>query len=289
MHGRPHRTVGLTLIETTLVVATIALMVGLALPAVRALVHSFQSEGGTKSIIQAALNSARTMAVTHQRYVGVRFQKACISEDPCDPLKRELNAPQYMIFIMQEAPDVLNLDNGFRALKGHEPIKLPDTIGVMQPEAPPARISLVSAKLPGMLNDMTTFSIIFSPSGRLVVHKVRVRNRDGVYLPANDPGSTKVSQDDIFNSAENICRYKEGMFIQDDYSTLKNPSARTTELGLGEEDSVTSFFTYETATLRTLYTKLNRPDPDVFTYLDALAKDKSVYVSPYTGNLVSSD
>ena len=49
MNGRAHRTIGLTLIETTLVVATIALMVGLAVPAVRSLVNSFQSEGGTRA------------------------------------------------------------------------------------------------------------------------------------------------------------------------------------------------------------------------------------------------
>lgn len=292
MNGRARRTVGLTLIEMTLVVATMALLVGLALPAMRALVDAFQSEGGTKSIIHAALNAARTMAVTHQRYVGVRFQKACISNDPCDPLKGELDAPQYMIFIMQDEPKNMGgLGNGFRAMEGHEPIKLPDTIGVMEPDR--RKTDMVAFKIAGALTDATTFSIVFAPSGKLVVHEVRVRNRDGVYLPRNDPGSAKVSHDDVFNSIENICRYKEGMFIQDDYSKWNRHSSddpmEAPEFELGREDSVTSFFVYDVATLRALYGKATGLVTDVISYLDALRRDKSVYVSPYTGDLISSD
>jgi len=292
MDSRTRKAAGLTLIEMTLVVATIALLAGLALPAIRVMIDSFQSEGGTKSIIQAALKSARVMAMTHQRYVGVRFQKACTSNDPCDPLKGDLNAPQYMIFIMQDEPKNMGgLGNGFKAMEGHEPIKLPDTIGVMREDFINSTMR-VGLKREGALNDVTTFSIVFSPSGKLVVHEVRVRNRDGVYLPANDLGSMKVSHDDVFNSVENICRYKEGIFIQDDYSALKNPNTRATpgfiELGLGQEDSVTDFFIYSTSTLRTLYGRSNRPDPDLIDYLDAMKKDKAVYVNSHTGDLISS-
>ena len=291
MNGRARRTAGLTLIETTLVVATIALLVGLALPAVRAMVDAFQSEGGTKSIIHAALNAARTMALTHQRYVGVRFQKACISNDPCDPLKGELNTPQYMIFIMQDEPKNMGgLGNGFRAMEGHEPIKLPDTIGVMEPDR--RKTDMVGFKIAGALTDATTFSIVFAPSGKLVVHEVRVRNRDGVYLPRNDPGSAKVSHDDVFNSIENICRYKEGMFIQDDYSKwnrLSSAPAEAPEFGLGREDSVTSFFVYDISTLRSMLQKRSQIEPAVIEYLNGLRTSKSVYVSPYTGDLISSD
>jgi type II secretory pathway pseudopilin PulG len=293
MRHSARRTTGLTLIETTLVVATIALLMGLALPAVRALVNSFQSEDGTKSVIRAALNSARTMAVTHQRYVGVRFQKACTSTDPADPLKGEQNAPQYMIFIMLEEPKNMGgLGNGFRALEGHEPIRLPDTIGVMSPKDE-TDLSRVELRRAGALSDVTTFSIVFSPSGKLVVHDVRVRNRDGVYLPANGSGSTKVSHDDIFNSVENVCRYKEGMFIQDDYAALKNVGTRGDpgfmELGLGKEASVTSFMIYDTGIVRSRY-GLPTPGPaGLFDYLDALRKNKSIYMSPYTGDLISSE
>ncbi|MBN1505357.1 MAG: hypothetical protein JW955_00845 [Sedimentisphaerales bacterium] len=291
MYGRARRTTGLTLIEMTLVVATIALLMGLALPAVRAMINSFQSEGGTKSIIHAALTSARAMAVTRQRYIGLRFQKACMSDDPLNPLNGELTAPQYMIFIVGEERKVLDLANGFRALEGQEPIKLPETVGVMSlSDADAIRVGL---KRDGALSDVTTFSIVFSPSGKLVVHDVRVRNKDGVYLPVNSSGSTKVSHDEIFNSVENICRYKEGMFIQDDYSPLKNINSRGTtgvmELGLGEEPSVTSLVIYDVSTLRTLLGAGSRSALGAADYLTALRADKSVYVSPYTGDLISSN
>ncbi len=283
----------MTLIETTLVIATIVLMMGLALPAVKSLVHSFQSEGGTKGIIHAALNSARTMAATHQRYVGVRFQKACISDDPANPLKGELNAPQYMIFIVHDEPKNMGgLANGFKAMEGHEPIKLPDTVGVMSLNDV-TDILRVDLRRAGALSDVTTFSIVFSPSGKLIVHDVRVRNRDGVYMPVDRTPSARTSRDDIFNSVENICRYGQGMFIQDDYAALKNISTAGDpgfiELGLGKEPSVTSFVIYDTAIVRARYTA-PRPGPaGLYDYLNALRKDKAVYVSPYTGDLVSSD
>ncbi len=288
MDSRTRKAAGLTLIEMTLVVATIALLAGLALPAIRAMIDSFQSEGGTKSIIQAALKSARVMAMTHQRYVGVRFQKACTSNDPCDPLKGDFDAPQYMIFIVQDEPKNMGgLGNGFKAMEGHEPIKLPDTIAAIGDHK---LIDDVGFKYVGALNDATTFSIVFAPSGRLVVHEVRVRNREGVYRPDNAPGSTKTSYDDIFNSIENICRYKRGMFIQDDYPAGNPPFASATqrgELGLGREDSVTSFFLYDVVTLRTMLGKSDGPVYDVVKYLRALWMDKSVFVNSYTGDLIS--
>ena len=67
MKRRTHKEDGLTLIEMTLVVATIALLVGFGLPAVRSLMHSFESESGTRGAISAALSAARAMAIKHQR------------------------------------------------------------------------------------------------------------------------------------------------------------------------------------------------------------------------------
>jgi len=273
MYGRPRRTVGLTLIEMTLVVATIALLMGLALPAVQSLVHSFQSEGGTKSIIHAALNSARTMAVTHQRYIGVRFQKACRSNDPLDPLKGLLEAPQYMIFIVHEEPKTLNLANGFRALEGHEPIKLPDTIGAMDITRVRSDADLDT---PAELSDATTFSIVFSPSGKLVIQDVQVRNRNG-YVDSRS--NTSVSADDIFNKKAQVDA-GVGMFYQDDYFTAA--WSAYPNLGLGLEASCTSFVLYDRQAFRRAYEK-KKAWTDYLRGLSAGA----VYVSPYTGDLIS--
>ena len=280
MYGRARRTIGLTLIEMTLVIATIAVLVGFALPAVRALVHSFQSEGGVKSMIAAALNSARAMAVSKQTYVGVRFQKLCTSDDPLDPLKGLVDAPQYMIFVMHDYKST-GLASGFKAIEGLEPIKLPDTMGVMDLSRTQNDVGIDD---PFELSDATSFSIVFSPSGRLMAHKVRVRNRDGEPRPANDSGSTQVSRDDVFNSAYNICRYRQGMFIQDDYSPRNPKQTDTLDFGLGEEDSCMGFVIYEAPRLRTAFEKRTAWTE----YLGGLAT-KAIYVSPYTGALISSD
>jgi len=275
MNGRTHRTVGLTLIEMTLVVATIALLVGLALPAVRAMVDSFQSEGGTKSIIHAALNAARTMAVTHQRYIGVRFQKACRSNDPADPLKGLLDAPQYMVFIVhEEREDSGNLGDGFRAMDGHEPIKLPDTIGVMDLTKVKSDADLDE---PRELSDATTFSIVFSPSGKLLIRNVRVRNRDG---DPDTTSNTEVSRDDIFNKKAQV-DLGVGLLYQDDYGA--GTLSAYPNLGLGEEVSCTSFVLYNRQAFRRAYEK-GKAWTECLLGLSA----DMVYVSPYTGDLISS-
>jgi len=274
MNSRAHKTTGLTLIETTLVVATVALLVGLAMPAVRALVDSFQSKGGTQSIIHAALSAARTMAVTHQRYVGVRFQKACRSNDPANPLQGLLDAPQYMVFIVHEERKVLGLAEGFRALEGHEPMKLPDTIGVMDLTKVGSDADIDE---PRELSDATTFSIVFSPSGKLLIRDVRARNRNGY---PDTSANTDVSRDDIFNKKAQVDA-GVGLLYQDDY--VGETASAYPDLGLGKEGSCTSFILYDRQSLRRGYEK-GRAWTEC---LRALSTDV-VYVSPYTGDLISS-
>ncbi len=271
------RATGLTLIEMTLVIGTMALLVGFAVPAVRSMMKSFQTEGGVRSMIDAALSSARAMAMSNQTYVGIRFEKLCTSDDPLDPLKNVLNAPQYMIFIMHEEPKRIGLANGFRAVEGLAPIKLPDTMGVLDLTGitSDAAIDELSE-----LSDATTFSIVFAPSGKLAVHEVRVRNRQGFYRPINSPGSLQIATDDVFNSVDNICVYKQGMFIQDDYS--RRNGADNVELGLGKEDSRTSFVIYELPTLRAAYGSRT----PWTSYLSKLASE-ALQVSPYAGGLIS--
>ena len=284
MKNRARKTNGLTLIEMTLVVATIALLVGFGLPAVRSMIRSFETQDGTRSVIGAALSSARAMALKHQRYVGVRFQKACVSADRAEPLDGGRDAAQYMIFIMHEEPGKMSdLTIGFRALSDREPVKLPDSLGVIDLTELEEDEDIDEDE---ELSDATTFSIIFSPAGKLVVHNVRTRNRDGVHKPVNtgdrdDPRDADESWDEVFNSVENIIpsaaddRDTVGKFIQDDYP----------DLGLDEEASRTRFAIYERQRLKSTFAQ----ETAWSDYLEELAETAQVHVSPYTGTLISSD
>jgi hypothetical protein len=274
MERRAHTKTGLTLIEMTLVIATIALLVGFALPAVRALRNSFESEGSVKAMIGGALSYARATAVKNQCYTGVRFQMACTSKDASQPLDGLLNARQYMVFIERAEPEEMGgLTIGFRAVAGMEPVKLPEMIGVIDVReiAGDGDIDTFSG-----LNDAVTFSVVFSPSGKLVVHDVRTRNRDGVYQPDNGLGdSDKTSNGDVFNSPENICTHGRGRFIQDDYS----------EWGLSEEQSRTGFVVYDRQDLPAAF----KQGTLWSGYLSSLAEEHIVYVSPYTGALIATE
>jgi len=249
---------GITLMEMTVVVGAVALLAVLGLPAISAFVNSLASSGPTKAMISAALSSARAIAVKERHYAGIRFQKAY---DPKGPLE----APQYMVFIVHDV-DKTDLANGFRAVEGLEPIRLPDAVGVMdlringndEVDSDSDIISLED------INDTTTFSIVFSPSGKLITHYVRARNRNG----------TNVSKDDIFNTLTKITHPTDpyGMFVQDDYDYL----------GFEEEPSRNSFIIYERDKFRAAYERgLAWSD-----YLENLAL---IYINPYMGTIIEQD
>jgi type II secretory pathway pseudopilin PulG len=271
---------GISLPEMTVVIAIAALMVALIIPAINMLLNSFESQSGAKSIINSALASARAIAAKEQRYAGVRFQKLY---DPNNP--DILKDPQYIIFIINEEPSKMgNLTIGFRAVDGIQPIKLPDSIGVMDLLYDPNDVSPTGdgqintdaeMSSTNILRDTATFSIIFSPSGKLIIHDVRTRNRDGFTATSN----TQYSQDDIFNRISQITA-GIGMFLQDDYfaAYAGNP---VTNLGLGPEPSRNTFYIYETKKLN--QTAYNRRWTD---YLQRVSQ-QPVFVNPYTGTIVN--
>jgi hypothetical protein len=259
------RQAGVTLTEMTIVVAIAALMVGLTIPAANMLLNSFESENGAKSIISSALASARAIAAKEQQYAGIRFQKRYDPNNP-DPL----NESQYIIFIVYDY-DKTGLANGFRAADGIQPIKLPDSIGVMD------LISSLATGVPdtdyanqNVLRDTTTFSIVFSPSGKLIIHDVRVRNRDGI--PDTAFFASVESNDDIFNKKWKVDAGLS-MFYQDDYFTAP------TNLGLGEEPSRSSFAIYDTKKLKQSASNLRWTN-----YLNQLTQ---IYINPYTGTIIN--
>ncbi len=270
---------GITLMEMTVVVAIVALLAVFGLPAIRAFVNSLESKGPTEAMINAALSSARAIALKEQRYAGIRFQKAY---DPKGPL----GAAQYMIFIIYEPPrSGITLTTMFRVIEGCEPIKLPETVGIFDgmirtnngTSESAARCENANERelvendfddsiLERTVTDTSAFSILFSPSGKLVIHDVRVRDRDGDYQPDN--GGSKVSMDDVFNSLVNIRDYVVGMFVQDDYA----------DLGLGGEKSRCKLKLYDCEKFRGLTNKTQR-----WNYLNGL---EFICVNAYTGEII---
>jgi hypothetical protein len=273
---------GVTFMEMTVVIAVVALLVGISIPAVRALRGSFESEGGTKVMINAALSAARAIAAKEHNYAGVRFQTK---------YEQGNKASQYMVFIIHDF-DNTGLKWGFRAVEGMEPIKLPDSIGVMDlrvrtdhrdnqwgaEESDDEAITMdylddtiaENIQISGTnrnIQDSSTFSIVFSPSGKIVIHDVRVRNRDGIYRP--NP-LTKITKDDVFNGSEVVISHKNALLIQDDYANL----------GLGQEPSRRSFVIYDKNRFSQLLTAQQRYD-----YLMSL---DVVYLNPHTGHMIKN-
>ncbi len=221
-------------------------------------------------MISASLASARALAAREQRYAGVRFQKAYNTDGP-------LKASQYMIFIVND-PDGTKLVNGFRAVEGFQPIKLPDSVGVMDLMVDGSPIvDDVDIADDADVNDTTTFSIVFSPSGKLIIHDVQVRNRDGERdTTANINGT---SNDDVFNKKSEVDA-GEALLYQDDYfGLLNNPYG---DLGLGPEKSRNGFIIYETDRFKQAYEK-NLPYTG---YLQSLISSR-VYINPYTGAIIN--
>ena len=235
---------GLTLMEMTVVIAAVALLTVFGLPAIRTFTNSFESQGSAKPMISAALSSARAIAAKEQHYAGIRFQNRYQGDnDGC----------QYMVFIVHDQPNT-GLANGFRAVEGLEPIKLPDNVGVMEFVGSDAEIYDIEVA------NKTTFSIVFSPSGKLVIHYVRVRNRNG------KPNSDDSSKDDIFNTENNV-RNENAMFFQDYGSD-----------GFQEELSRNRFRIYDKS-------EFDKIDEDS-RYDDYLRNLEVIYINPYTGTTI---
>jgi prepilin-type N-terminal cleavage/methylation domain-containing protein len=276
---------GLTLPEMTVVVAIIALLTAIGLPAIRALLDSFQTQSGAENLISAALSSARAIAAKEQRYAGIRIQQ-------------DSTGNQYIVLIIHDY-EKTGLSSGFRAVEGAKPIRLPKNSCIMDlrvrtnhgTDWTSAADSLDEPLTAGHLDDAnplnlgpdgknihiidtSSFSIVFSAAGKLVVRTVRIRNKDGLYRP-NNSLSAQISIDDVFNSPENIYPQNPadrgvGRFVQDDYA----------ELGLGAEPSRNRFVICD----RTQFDELNAIGR--FNYLSRL---EPVNINPYTGTIVSPD
>ena len=198
-----HYNKGFSLSELLVVIGVMSLLAGIGIPATKAIMDSVNSSAGLRNMLNAATNNARAMAIKHQKYAGIRFQTDnegnqymiyIVSDDAASPTVAELTAN----------PELTGtgLANGFRALKGRKPIKMPGDGRVMDLKIrtnSDARYpdytdidSDVEIDSDVKLYDTSTFAIIFSPAGKLVTHQVRIRNHHGK--------TTNTSTDKIFNT-----------------------------------------------------------------------------------------
>ena len=205
-------------------------------------------------MISAGLASARAIAAKEHHYAGIRFQKAY---DPNDP--DLLNAPQYMVFIIHDTKIKPGKQGNLscRAVEGIKPIKLPDSLDVMDMRTGDNPIDGDNdIDEPNEVRDTTTFSVIFSPSGKLIIHNLWARNRDG---ETND-----TSEDDIFNTRTNV-ENGIGMFVQDTIPDI--------------ELSRRSFIIYDKS-------EFNKVDENS-RWSDYLKYLEVIYIIPYTGTMIN--
>ena len=170
--------------ELVVVIAVMAILLGISVPTARHLMDSFESSTGVRYLINAALSNGRAIAVRNQAYAGVRFQQGT-------------DGFTYMIFVVQDSAIAQGVSDpvlkgelsayGFRAVVGRNPMKLPDGVTVDQ------------------------CSVVFSPAGKLTTHLVRVWNKDG-----KTESDSIQSNDTIFNTKP-IVDAGNAMFYQDDY------------------------------------------------------------------------
>jgi hypothetical protein len=247
----------------------IAIVMAVSIPAFYAVREGFNSHG-TDTLVSAALASAKAIAVKEQRYAGIRFQCVPDRQRPDEP------GDQYLIFIIQD-PALQKIGvNCFRAVNGVAPIKLPVNQGVIDIDNISSDADIDSV---AELWDHLTFSIVFSPSGRLVTHKVKVWNRDA------KPAAVDTSQDIVFNTKTNVNLALQdnptlpanttgcGMFYQDDGAVP----------GLGEEESRLKILIFDRKDFRKA-----PPASRWSACLRRLAENETLYINPYTGTIIEN-
>jgi type II secretory pathway pseudopilin PulG len=245
----------MTLTELVVVVAVLAVLLGISVPTAKKLMDSLEHSAGARSLINAALTSARAMAISQNTPVGIRFQ-----QDKKDDF--------YMIFIIHD-PDKTNLAQGFMAIPNRKPIKLPEDIGVLEGTLRTEELQVADEQLNTDLRflDKQTFSIVFSEQGRLIQFDVRVRNRDGK--------TDNSSRDPVFNSQVNVDN-GIGMFYEDNQDNQDEIATN----GLKQEPSVHSFYIYDKKQMAQ-----TPPTHRCSGYIKVKDLPKE-FINPYSGQLV---
>jgi Tfp pilus assembly protein FimT len=261
MKQNDKKTRAVTLTELLVMMAVMVILLAIAAPVAQKLAQSLGGSGGARNIIDAALTSARAIAVREGQYAGVRFQQ-------------DSTGRQYLVFIIND-PNATSYANGFRAVKGRKPTALPEGVGVtgyrvqksytdgnsddqdLTSIGPLAADQYLDSDFE--MNDATTFSVLFSSSGKFVVHLVRVSNGG--------------SNDKVFNTPTKVTN-GDALFRRDE-------SEPAPQAGFQEENSVPSFIIYEKKELA--------KTPANQRWSGYLFKLNTEYINPYMGELVKKN
>lgn len=257
---------GYTLVELLAVIAIIAILFAIGGPAVKDIASSFESSIGVVPGISAALTNARAIALKNGKYAGVRFQQ-------------DSEGTQYMILIIEDE-DVGHGEAGVigcRPVAGRKPMKLSVNIGMMDlrvksdytvtnPSTTEIPIEVdgdddasnANIDDENELLDSSTFTVIFSKAGKMMLHTVKVAHGD------SGIGG------DIFN-AEAIVDSGGAMFIEDENS---NPVK-----GLQLEMSRNCFIIYD----KQEFAKIDEDS----RWTDFLQYEEYLYINAYSGEIVN--
>ena len=289
--------------------AIMVVLAFIAVPAAREVIKTFESTAGLRSVISAALCNARAIAAKEQKYAGIRFQQdkdgrqyiAFIIHDPSDPADSRMKVKVGT-----------NLANGFRAIEGKNPIRLPANAGLLDLKFVTSRTqsgsmwqftefdfddrSIPDPVKDALLNDdddpvspqefdsfiadCSTFSIVFSPTGKLVTHDVRIRNRHAVGDTITNQTNNINSLDDIFNK-QDVVLAGDAMFYQDDYfNQISSPYAdQFDHPRYGPENARNRFVIYNRKDFEA--EDITRRWSDYLKFLDV------IYVNPHTGEIIN--
>jgi len=192
---RTRRQSGFTLIEMLVVVGIMAIMMALVVPNTGGLIQSHRMSSA-QNLVRSALAQAQAYAAAHQKYAGIRFQ-------------RDRKGTQYLVLI--EKMDKIDPDD-YVAVPNAKPVPLPTGIfalsgvvdiydggsGSSNPNQLMASRNVYlqdyderAGNGRACLENATTFGLVFSPSGQLVVKSVEVvprGNTDRIFGTYNATG-----------------------------------------------------------------------------------------------------